>query len=141
MTAAASLVEERMELREWTIDHRRYVKFADNGEMVVDSVLLHNATVASLRAALAAGDEALAWVQAYKNRGKSVLPEVLALTEQLTAARAALNKIAAWDDYAGNGALEKTGSYGMFDEPSSVKIARDTLSGLAGSEGKVKTDV
>lgn len=43
---------------------------------------------------------------------------------------AALMKIAAWDDRQGNDTLARTGSYEMFDEPGSVKIAREALAGL-----------
>ena len=40
--------------------------------------------------------------------------------------RAALERIACWDDPA-NHRLELTGSYSDFDEPASVQIAREAL--------------
>lgn len=41
--------------------------------------------------------------------------------------REALVQIAAYDDTRANGRLALTGSYGMFDEPASVEIARAAL--------------
>lgn len=39
----------------------------------------------------------------------------------------ALNLIACWGDKLANERLEKSGSYSGFDEPGSVKIAREIL--------------
>lgn len=39
----------------------------------------------------------------------------------------ALHDIAAFDDTSANERLEKTGSFGAFDEPGSVEIAREAL--------------
>ncbi len=39
----------------------------------------------------------------------------------------ALTKVAAFDDKAASDLADITGSYSAFDEPGSVKIARDTL--------------
>jgi hypothetical protein len=39
----------------------------------------------------------------------------------------ALRKIACFDDKQGNEHLENTGSYGAFDEPYAVEIARKVL--------------
>jgi hypothetical protein len=44
---------------------------------------------------------------------------------------AALREIAAYDDTGANERLAKTGSYGSFDEPGSVQIARAALDQLA----------
>jgi hypothetical protein len=56
------------------------------------------------------------------------------LSERLTVAgaerdrlRAALTRIAAFDDTGANVFLESHGSYGSFDEPKSVEIARNAL--------------
>lgn len=38
-----------------------------------------------------------------------------------------LLKIATYGDIQANNHLKSTGSYGLFDEPNSVQIARDTL--------------
>lgn len=48
----------------------------------------------------------------------------------------ALEKIAAFDDVWGNNRLEKHGTYGSFDEPGSVQIARAALSCSAPPEDK-----
>lgn len=41
--------------------------------------------------------------------------------------RKALDEIAAWGDDAANRQLKATGSYGAFNEPNAVRIARETL--------------
>jgi hypothetical protein len=45
-------------------------------------------------------------------------------------AEAALNRIACWDDDVANNQLRINGSYAGFDEPSSVKIAREALASI-----------
>lgn len=48
--------------------------------------------------------------------------------DRLISAIAALTQIACYGDHAGNLLLERKGSYNAFDEPNSVRIARETLS-------------
>lgn len=45
----------------------------------------------------------------------------------------ALMEIAAYDDEFASRKLEETGSYGKFDEPNSVRIAREALNKLRNS--------
>jgi hypothetical protein len=47
--------------------------------------------------------------------------------EEITRLRAALEKIACFDDLGANKRLTSSGSYGSFDEPGSVRIAREAL--------------
>jgi hypothetical protein len=49
---------------------------------------------------------------------------------------AALTKIAGFDDELACGYLKATGSYGGFDEPESVKLARQTLAAVGQIAGK-----
>jgi hypothetical protein len=49
------------------------------------------------------------------------------LKDALASARKALEEIACFRDEGANERLAKTGSYGSFDEPGSVKIAREFL--------------
>lgn len=46
--------------------------------------------------------------------------------------REALTKIACYGDTGANNRLEATGSYGMFDEPGSVELARTALNQESG---------
>jgi hypothetical protein len=50
--------------------------------------------------------------------------------EELSALKAALKSIAAFDDDYANRRLRDTGSYGYFDEPGSVQVAREALAAL-----------
>lgn len=54
------------------------------------------------------------------------------LTDQVTALRAALVRIAAYNDRGANDQLALSGSYSGFDEPRSVRIAREALKGGQG---------
>lgn len=47
--------------------------------------------------------------------------------DEIERLRAALTKIAAYDDKGASMLLAQTGSYGQFDEPGSVSIAREAL--------------
>lgn len=49
------------------------------------------------------------------------------LAEEAEKLREALRKIAAFDDVGASAYLKNHGSYGMFDEPGSVRIAREAL--------------
>lgn len=51
----------------------------------------------------------------------------LAQHERIRGLEEALNRIACWGDKPANDLLGKVGSYGRFDEPASVKIAREAL--------------
>lgn len=51
------------------------------------------------------------------------------LIARLEIAEAALRKIAAYDDAAANAYLRATGSYGAFDEPGAVELARGISEG------------
>jgi hypothetical protein len=53
------------------------------------------------------------------------------LVSQLSIAKEALKRIAAFDDKGANEMLEKRGIYAAFDEPGSVRIARTALDRLA----------
>lgn len=56
------------------------------------------------------------------------------LTEAITVAvhaQAALRTLAAFDDIEASDHLAKTGSYGRFDEPRAVSVARATLAKFA----------
>ena len=48
----------------------------------------------------------------------------------------ALQLIAAFDDEHASERLRKTGSYGGFDEPGSVRVAREALATIAEAEGR-----
>ena len=61
--------------------------------------------------------------------------DILTLAEDLREAVKALEEIACFDDQGGTAHLAATGSYGRFDEPASVKIARQALAGR-GEVGK-----
>jgi len=50
--------------------------------------------------------------------------------DALDAMEMALREIAAFDDVGANRYLDDCGSYGKFDEPSAVRIARDALARL-----------
>lgn len=63
----------------------------------------------------------------------AALDHIDALEARLARAEGALRKIACFDDVAANERLAKTGSYGSFDEPNSVRIARDALKEQEGS--------
>jgi len=62
--------------------------------------------------------------------GQVELEANAALIEKAPDLLAALMQIAAWDDRQGNDTLARTGSYAIFDEPNSVRIARQALKGL-----------
>jgi hypothetical protein len=62
-----------------------------------------------------------------------LVSRALASEATLASVREALRKIAAFDDKDASSMLALTGSYGMFDEPGSVQIAREALS-LLGEE-------
>lgn len=47
--------------------------------------------------------------------------------DEIERLREALKKIAAYDDHLAQKHLEETGSYGAFDEPGSVGMAREAL--------------
>lgn len=48
-------------------------------------------------------------------------------SKQISILAEALNRIACYDDTGANARLTATGSYGSFDEPASVQIARDAI--------------
>lgn len=52
----------------------------------------------------------------------------------LRVAVAALTRIAALDDDGANQHLETTGSYGRFDEPGSVQVAREALQEIGAAQ-------
>ena len=60
-------------------------------------------------------------------------------TDLLAAAREALQRIACFDDEGAEAWLRKHGSYGGFDEPGSVEIARTTLASIDAALGKQDT--
>jgi len=62
-----------------------------------------------------------------------LLAEVERLRTEIIKLRAALLKIARFDDESAHRSLTRTGSYSEFDEPYSVEIARKAL---AESEAK-----
>lgn len=49
--------------------------------------------------------------------------------DEIERLREALRKIAAYNDHLAQKHFEETGSYGAFDEPGSVGIAREALKG------------
>jgi len=59
--------------------------------------------------------------------GGDYLDEIKRLTAERDRLRAALKRIACYDDALASYALNMRGSYGSFDEPGSVQIARETL--------------
>lgn len=59
--------------------------------------------------------------------GRYVHGATVALAIHAPALREALKKIAAYDDEGANQHLERTGSYGRFDEPGAVQVARAAL--------------
>lgn len=59
-------------------------------------------------------------------RAEQEIGKVMDENERL---RAALERIAAFDDIGASKVLESTGNYKYFDEPHSVKDARDALKG------------
>jgi len=54
---------------------------------------------------------------------------MLEASDRIEALEAALQRIAAYDDKLANDRLLETGSYGSFDEPGSVQVARRALEG------------
>lgn len=62
--------------------------------------------------------------------------DALAVARAYIKEHEALVKIAAFDDVWSNNRLEKHGTYGSFDEPGSVEIARAALSCSAPPEDK-----
>lgn len=66
----------------------------------------------------------------------TALLHVIATLQQVPALIAALQKIACFDDDGADRHLSATGSYSMFDEPGSVKIARDALAASPSGEAR-----
>ncbi len=59
---------------------------------------------------------------------------IKAKDDKIARFRAALTKIAAFDDVRANERLAQTGSYSSFDEPGSVAMAREALADFTQSE-------
>lgn len=58
---------------------------------------------------------------------KHAAEEIVDLRAKCIRFHEALMRLACWDDEAANARLKATGSYGLFDEPGSVFIARNAL--------------
>lgn len=63
------------------------------------------------------------------------------LRDEIERLKSALTEIGAFNDFAASDHLEKTGSYGRFDEPYSVKKARATLARAGLGAGLAPTSV
>jgi hypothetical protein len=57
--------------------------------------------------------------------------QVADLEAEVARLREALERIAAYDDHGAEEVLEAKGSYGCFDEPVSVQIAREALQAIS----------
>lgn len=73
-----------------------------------------------------------AWLQSAKHASDEVIKAGLLMenaADRIEKLEAGLTKIACFDDVGANDYLKAHGSYGRFDEPGSVEIARKTLKG------------
>lgn len=78
------------------------------------------------------------WADLWRNEGQETEAEIadkvanllLSQAQEIERLRKALTHIAAYDDELASARLAKTGRYGAFDEPGSVKIAREALDNL-----------
>ena len=66
----------------------------------------------------------------YTRKGEEMYHTLTKAADALDAMEKALREIAAFDDVGANRHLDDCGSYGKFDEPSAVRIARDALARL-----------
>lgn len=106
----------------WRTEYRRR-RDGDYGQDIMDAGGALIATAAWYPIALSDGWEGT-------NREANARLIVLAVNSH-DALVEALTKIAAFDDTGANYRLETLGSYAGFDEPGSVKVAREALARLA----------